>query len=957
MCTVLFLLALFAHAVAKTLPEFGVGFGFDYKDSNLFHWFDYLGPRSARIFLHPFISSGEAKTTTADWRAFVSNAWDPYMNARYGNQFGVSFAGVRVDSLEAYRAAVDDLRARARGKGETPATTWIAESHPAVYWEQLFWPLSRPATGVMLMQTGVPEEYLPKLRARGVKVVAVYDLDCIELAFESTDGRDPAYYEERWEQYRLMYLGGLWMAEQGIVDIELYNEPDKDRCIRDEATYVETMQINSAAFREAAADLGRPVPTLIAPSTATTFSTKFGSSLFPVMRKRFGDDDDDPGFTLFDAYSYHAYGDGGKCGKLGRVDERCVPNGHKLRTKQDRAVDELAAHGAAGMDTHVTEFNCFTFRAAEMLRGHVFDREETAACVGAQIGSLMVRSNIPTSMSLHKLVQNKVNTDSGVGKNGVLFAQTDEPPFDVGGSTKAFEVYRLILNRVGAGSEIVRVPSPSHTFDQVADRVIAWGVKHAGGRMLSIFVSNQGEGDEQGPLVIDFKALGVPAGETLTMLTPDQKADNFHRDYWDRGVRGVQIVNQTQQIPNWKYFYFYEAVVPLVPTRLVSVDASAACAVDPERRYSDDSVCDFGVTMDPSPRPPCDFPSPWTPLPRAALVHFDKTSIPDSSKIVRALLNLYLVGTSDWYANEVLTVVGFRSRVNDWTEMSWDAAGIFKRGYRPSSPRTVKDNIIDWSGPGDPQIVAGQVKIAHAEVVNDVGGVFVQVDVTKAIVDQGFDSFAIVRMVRYDKSGEGSSTLPGDTPMGFMSFAGTKATDNRKNPRPRLLISVESDEPAPPYPPAPAPATPPGTRCEYPTRVTLQPRNAMCRKKGLYMTHSLSSKNTGIFLKTKRRARGDRRLWKPRIGGVNAKGGYAGTIFAAGRKTKQSYLATGRKPVLGEKGDGLLRIVPSRRCDNVTLVSESRMRRRQPAYLRVDCNCGRLKWGRKNDPCNTFWMK
>jgi len=439
----------------------------------------------------------------------------------------------------------------------------------------------------------------------------------------------------------------------------------------------------------------------------------------------------------------------------------------------------------------------------------------------------------------------------------------------------------------------------------------------------------------------------------------------------DRGVRGVQIVNQTQQIPKE---YFYEAVVPLVPTRLVSVDASAACAVDPERRYSDDSVCDFGVTMDPSPgtksasslgswvglptASACDFPpSPWTPLPRAALVHFDKTSIPDSSKIVRALLKLYLVGTSDWYHNEVLTVVGFRSRVNDWTEMSWDAAGIFKRGYRPSSPRTVKDNIIDWSGPGDPQIVAGQVKIAHAEIVNDIGGVFVQVDVTRAIVDQGFDSFAIVRMVRYDESGQGSSALPRDTPMGFVSFAGTKATDNRENPR--LLISVESDEPAPPYPPAPAPApaTPPGTRCTYPTRVTLQPRNAMCLKKGLYMTHSLSSKNTRVFLKTKRRASGDRRLWKPSIGGVNAKGGYAGTIFAAGRKTKQSYLATGRKPVLGEKGDGLLRIVPSERCDNVTLVSESRMRRRQPAYLRVDCDCRRLKWGRKNDPCNTFWMK
>ena len=41
-------------------------------------------------------------------------------------------------------------------------------------------------------------------------------------------------------------------------------------------------------------------------------------------------------------------------------------------------------------------------------------------------------------------------------------------------------------------------------------------------------------------------------------------------------------------------------------------------------------------------------------------MHFDKTSIPDSSKIVRALLKLYLVDTSYWNDDEVLTVVGFR---------------------------------------------------------------------------------------------------------------------------------------------------------------------------------------------------------------------------------------------------------------------------------------------------------
>lgn len=956
------LLALAAHTVAKTVPELGIGLGFAYGDSNVLHWLDYLGPpQSARVFVHTFIESRTPSNNTADWRTFVSNSWDADRATRYGDQFGVSFAGAPVDSLDGFQAAVEDLRSRARGKGDTPTTSWIAQSHPDVMWGQLFWPLSTSATGVMLMQTGVPEDYLPKLRQRDIKVVGIWDLDCSELAFETIDTSDPAYYRERWEQYRLIYLGGLWMSEQGIVDIELYNEPDKDSCINDEKMYVETMQINSAAFRDAAADLGRQAPKLIAPSTAATFSTRFGSSLFPVMHKKFGNEMDDPSFSLFDAYSYHAYGDGAACTQLGKVDERCMPNGHALRTKQDRAVSELAAHGAASMETHVTEFNCFTFRAAEELEGHVFDRPETAACVGAQIGSLMVRSNIPTSMSLHKLVQNRVNTPSGVGKNGVLFAQTDKPPFDISGSTRAFEVFRLITKRVinrDGGAEIVKIPSPSHSFDRVADRVIAWGLKHTGGRVLSIFISNQGDDEES--LMIDFKALGVPPGEYLTMNEPDQRAGHNV----ERGILGIQITNQTQGIPK---IYFLEAVVPLVTTRLVTVSATAACGVDAERRYSDDTVCGLGVTMDPSPKMKvpglaesewgCRFPDPpWSPLPRAALVHFDRAAIPDPNTIVRALLKLYLIDTSYWNENEVLTVIGFKSRVSDWSEMTWDAAGVFKRGYRPSTPRTVKDNIIDWSGPGEPHVVAGQVKLANTEIISDLGGIFVQVDVTEAIVDRGLDSFAIVRMVRFDESGEGSSKLPQDIPTGFVSFAGTKKMLDRSE-SPRLLISVETNDPVPPYPPAPTPTPPPTASCSYASRVTLQPRNAMCRKKGLYLTHSLSSKDTKLYLKSKTRAVGDRRAWKPKIVKANVKGGYQATIFAAGRKTKKSYLATGRTPVLGEKSDTLIRIVPYNRCDNVTLVSESRMRRGQPAYLRVDCNCGGLKWGRKKDLCNTFTIK
>jgi hypothetical protein len=927
---------------------------FTHADSNVYHWLDYLGPPGyVRSFIHTFIESKDPANNTADWRTFASNSWDDARSSQYGNQFGVSFAGVPVDSMDAYRAAVEDLRGRAREKGATPATTWIARAHPAVDWNSLFWPLSTEAIGVTLKQTGVPEEFLPRLQARGVKVMGIFDLDCHELAFETTDPNDPNYFKERWEQYRLMYLAGLWLAEQGVVDIELYNEPDKDTVCLDLSRWIDTAQINSQAFRESAADLGRPRPTLIAPSTAASFSTDFGESIFGYMSRPFGSTTDDPGFALFDSYAWHGYGDGTKCIRDGGVNSDCMPNGHSLRTKQDRVVSNVRTAGYGSMPTHISEFNCFTFKAAEELEGHVFDTAETAACVGAMIGGLMVRENIPTSLSLHKLVQNRVpSTDSGVGKNGVLFAQTTETPFDIGGSTKAFEVYRLILNRASAGDskEIVEIPSPTHTFDHVSDQTIAWGLRHTGGRVLSIFMSHQGREDS---VAIDMKSLGVPRGATVSVNRVDHSSHGDILESWTYD----EVVNATYNVGLWTP-QFLEAVVPLVPSKTVNITASEACAVDPSRRFSDDSG-DFGITMDPTGY---DFASNQPP--RAILLKFDRSSLPAADSSLRVILRLF-VRDGGGSGGEYATVIGFKPGDDvDWSKMSWDSAGIFKN-YAMSSSPTIKDNIIDW---GSDVTIVGYLRIPDSEAISDIGGRFVALDVTKAVLKRGITSFALVRNIRYDAGGG----VKRDLPLGLSVFAGRQADDyvygipeNRRTPtRPQLLVTVATNDPVVPYPSAPPPPPPSNfpSNCKIEGYFTLQGTPSSCARKGLLITHSLSSKKPGIFIKTKFQAKGFRRLWKTiiRRPGVY-KGGFVTTIYAPGRRSTTAYLASPRSKVrLGTKSQSLMRIVPvSNQCERVTLISESRMAAGKPAYLQIDSTCTKLSWGwkRRKTGYQNFWLR
>jgi hypothetical protein len=122
-------------------------------------------------------------------------------------------------------------------------------------------------------QLGNPTYVINKLRREGYQLVAVWDFRCKNIAYTSTDPSQPAYWQERWETYRLMYVGGRWLARMRVHNIELYNEPDKDTKCMDGQKWVDDARIRSQAVQDAFADYSlfikrQLVPTIIGPSTA-----------------------------------------------------------------------------------------------------------------------------------------------------------------------------------------------------------------------------------------------------------------------------------------------------------------------------------------------------------------------------------------------------------------------------------------------------------------------------------------------------------------------------------------------------------------------------------------------------------------------------------------------------------------------------------------------------------------
>ena len=242
----------------------------------------YLNPTAARLFVQPLQPTPSAGAPSS-WRRFASGAPnDPKAITPTDapvSQFGLAFGGAAVDSVDAWLAAVAEVRSVSKAPGDPDFLAWLP-SHTPVAWKALLAQLKPTMRASGLYQVGDVAQGIRDLLDQNYNVVAVWDVRCRNLAYTTTDAADPEYWKERWETYRLFYLGGRWLARAGATAVELYNEPDKDFDCLDGPRWVDDVRIRALALRDAYADhsalTGRQLtPYLIAPTTAASWSDAF----------------------------------------------------------------------------------------------------------------------------------------------------------------------------------------------------------------------------------------------------------------------------------------------------------------------------------------------------------------------------------------------------------------------------------------------------------------------------------------------------------------------------------------------------------------------------------------------------------------------------------------------------------------------------------------------------------
>jgi hypothetical protein len=503
-------------------------------------WLSYLGVTQVRHFVDPTTVSTSPSANTANWRAFASHTNQSGRFKLYGDQFGRSFGGDLVVDSAAWSTAVAQLR-RGWADSGRPFFAWL-EAHKPVNWGVLLRTLnttsptssllggcrpacceplqcmrSRDSVGTPFLfahlpppckasgpqqrlappsaaahpaapaparraaQNGNAEYIFTQLRRRGYATTALWDIRCNKLRYTSLDPADPEYWRERWETYRLFYIGGQWLARHGVGSVELYNEPNRDACT-DAARFADDVRIRSAAVQDAYLDAtrGELAPTIIAPTVSAGWEDVFSPVIMQNMHRPFPRDQDTDAWTLAEGFSFHKYGSfsaaatpsGAPCDAFSGA---CRPErGYGLRALYDRAVLRIAQAGQympAGVSVTGeadsptfcccffallwgslqaasasrptlcvlpflfprAEFNCYTASVADSL-GHPFfvdrnvmDSPLSGACIAAQVAGAFstpypAGAAGPTTLTAFKFAQTRspsATSPSKVIKNGL----------------------------------------------------------------------------------------------------------------------------------------------------------------------------------------------------------------------------------------------------------------------------------------------------------------------------------------------------------------------------------------------------------------------------------------------------------------------------------------------------------------------------------------------------------
>lgn len=708
-----------------TQAEMGIGLGHAHPDSNFLHWLDYLGVTSVRYFI----------TSVQNWKGFITGK-----SASWGQSFS---GGTQVSSEGTWQEAVDELRKASSNPNAPRIMDWVIETNPGVKWDFFRRTLERQEPeklGPIQYCAGNPTDNLKTFRAKNYHVLALWHVTCKNLPLSTNSRGAGEYWAERWELYRWFYLGGRFLASNGVSDIELYNEPNDDACL-DLEGWLDEVRVRGLALQDAYADhrqwsgesisLNLIVPPMSAPRLDSgNGGLAFGKLAIDDVHTKFPGLEKSATWWNAQEFSYHQYN---------------AP-GFGMRSAFDNLARTLKSlpNGKA-MKMRISEHNAYASSTAEQAAGKdVMDLAATAAVLAGQVAGIAGRVHYS---SVNKFSQTYTSGGSAVVKNGVFWADqgndfNSRGHCDIGGSTKAAEAYRLMLKRTPGRKKLL-----AFTINPVLKGVSNFATYTVSDSLgYYIYLTNADAASQA--LTIAISKLKVAAGAPVVV----SGVTNTHH-------------GEVVSIPKIGAGKVLKITVPARSVLMATIPrgtvASKVIAADGDTYVEAGSKSGspgFGTDQTLIVQTSSSSDQSNT---KAALFKFSLGGI-SRSKIISAVLQITQTSTATSGGPQILTVLG---TTDTWSEQSltWDSApGLLQQ---ENSVNSVAANFIDYT--------SGKL-VGH--VTAGVGSQpTMSLDVGDYLRKGGDPSFLLVRMFRYDQRGSGASTLAGDQLGGPVSLASREA--------------------------------------------------------------------------------------------------------------------------------------------------------------------------------------
>jgi hypothetical protein len=404
----------------------------------------------------------------------------------------------------------------------------------------------------------------------GLRHLAIRILVCITASagtFPITDAND---WAGKWSLWQHFYVQAFYLGHEFDIErYQMYNEPNLDSLTQ--ADYLQRLQLASDAVQSALADVnslyGKALaPQFFAPVAAGTASSTYASWGRPVVTNRHTNflGQADPNFWLIRHYDYHEY--------------------NSTPANFGANLASLNASLAADMSpeprfpTAISEFNVHTASTFNTMT-ETLDSPSQYARFGALVANLA--NNACDELYCFKFSQTLYSSTVPIKKNGMLYVDNTNAPCNIGGITKAGEVWRLFAKAAPPGGNRLNLTKGSGTsgLDLLATYDPA-------AQMYHLFSAND---SSEVDVTLDVSAWNLPAGQRVLLQEVSETSYG--------GVKTLATLANNQIVAGthgsntvWMFSLPNRPLTP-VQTVLAAEDAMVADGTNRALNYGSNSFC------------------------------------------------------------------------------------------------------------------------------------------------------------------------------------------------------------------------------------------------------------------------------------------------------------------------------------------------------------------------------